>query len=260
MTDYPDPGEVPVLDWVDKGLIDIDPVYQRDLDQARVQKIAANFDWDSFGALVLSQKENGRFNCIDGQHRHAAALLHPLVSNVPAIISTKNGVKTEAETFVNVNGVRKNVSALEMFWAELAAEDPEAETVRNVCDRSGVKLLRYPGGSNGAYGPRETVAISALRSLVDKRGAFKARRILDIVAKADLAPITGLQIKAAELLMTDPEYVDAVEPDALTETIRAFTGTLQHEADAFAQTHRTSKTKALANVWFRKTRKKRKAA
>ncbi len=36
---YRDPGEVPVIDWLDKTLIDIDPTYQRSLDEARVQKI-----------------------------------------------------------------------------------------------------------------------------------------------------------------------------------------------------------------------------
>lgn len=257
--EYPDPGEVPALDWIDKTLIDIDTTYQRGLDGQRVERIATTFAWDSFGAIVVAPANGGRFHCIDGQHRLEAARRHPKVSVVPAIVIARTGLSAEAETFVNVNGARKNVSALEMFWAEVAAENEDAETVRQVCERAGVRILRYPG-SNGKYSPRETVAIQALRALADKHGAFKARRILDVVAKADVAPITSVQIKAAELLINEDEYASAIEPEALTDSLRAYWTTLDNEADAFATTHRQPKFKAYAMVWFKKTRKKRKAA
>jgi hypothetical protein len=57
MTDLPefrDPGELPVLDWLDKTLIDIDRTYQRGLDEKRVQRILEWFAWDSFGAIVVA--------------------------------------------------------------------------------------------------------------------------------------------------------------------------------------------------------------
>ena len=254
-----DPGEVPVLDWLDKTLIDVDPSYQRSLDEGRVDKILGAFSWGSFGALVVAPNEAGRYHCIDGQHRLEAAKRHPNVNVVPAVVITGRGTNAEAESFVNVNGERKNVSKLEMHWAELAAGNEEALTVQQVCQRAGVKVLRYPG-SNAKYNSAETIAVSSLRSLVDKRGAFKARRILDVLAQADLAPITGMHIKAAELLMTDPEFADAVEPEALTESLRSFQAVIENEAEAFALAHRTPKAKALAVVWFRKSKKKRKAA
>lgn len=82
-----DPGEVPVLDWIDKNLIDIDPDYQRRLDDARVRRIVVGFDWSSFGAIVVAPAgDSGRFNCTDGQHRLAAAKAHPAVQVVPAVI------------------------------------------------------------------------------------------------------------------------------------------------------------------------------
>ncbi|MBN9335289.1 DUF6551 family protein [Devosia sp.] len=256
-TEFRDPGEVPVIDWLDKNLIDIDPTYQRGLDEARVQKIVDWFAWDSFGAIVVAPAEEGRYHAIDGQHRLEAAKRHPKVDLLPAVIIVGRGLVAEAETFVNVNGARKNVSPLEMYWAQLTAGDPEAETVKQVCERAGVKLLRYPG-SNGKYAVSETVAIAALRGLIDKRGAMKSRKLLEVLVAAELKPITAIQIKAAALLAFDPEFAEHLEPEAISEAMRGAALAIEGEANAFAATHRLPKTKAFASVWFKRCRKKRK--
>ncbi|MGN6768257.1 MAG: hypothetical protein ACTHJQ_00215, partial [Rhizobiaceae bacterium] len=187
---YRDPGEVPVLDWVDKNLIDIDPSYQRGLYETRVGKILDWFAWDSFGAIVIAPSADGRFNCIDGQHRLEAAKRHPKVEHVPAVIIVASGTVAEAETFVSVNADRRNVSPLEMHWAKLAAEDPEAVTIAQVVERTGITILRYPA-SNGNFKSCETIAISSIRSLVDRRNPMRARQMLEVLAKADLKPITA---------------------------------------------------------------------
>lgn len=117
---YRDPGDPPVLDWIDVSLIDIDPAYQRGLDEARVQRILDWFTWDAFGAIVIAPADEGRYHCTDGQHRLAAARLHPAVSVVPAIIISAQGTQAEAENFIAINRERKNISALDRYWAELA--------------------------------------------------------------------------------------------------------------------------------------------
>ncbi len=256
---YRDPGEVPVLDWIEKGLIDIDPSYQRGLDEARVLRILESFAWDSFGAIVIAPADGGRYHCIDGQHRLEAANRHPKVRHVPAVIIARRTLQGEAETFVAVNRDRKNVTPLDLYWAELAASDPEAVTVSQVVNRAGIAILRHPP-SNGAFKVHETVAIGALRSLIDRRGAMRARIILDVLAGADLKPIKAHQIKAAEALLTDPEYADQVDGEALTESLSGAALALDDEASVFAATHRVPLWKALASVWFRKTRKKRRQA
>lgn len=256
---FRDPGPLPDLDWIDKNLIDVDPTYQRGLDENRVLKILDWFTWKSFGALTLAKAENGRYHAIDGQHRLEAAKRHPNVTLLPCTIIEADGTVGEAETFVTVNANRKNVSPLEMFWAEIAAGDEDALNVRQVCERAGVRILRYPG-SNGLYKGGETVAIAALRALVGKHTAMRARQILEVLANAELQPITGLQIKACETLMTDPEYCEQVEPDALADAIRGNALVLDDEAAVFAATHRMPKWKALTSVWFRRCKKKRRAA
>jgi len=228
-------------------------------DEARVEKILTWFTWDSFGAVVVARTDGGRFHCIDGQHRLEAAKRHPNVEFLPAVIVSRAGTAFEAETFVGINANRKNVTPLQLFWAELAAGDPDAKTVAQVCERAGVTLARSPGGQT-CYKPAETVAIGAIRSLIGKHGAMRARQMLDVLVKAELAPISALQIRSVDLVLTDPEFKDEIEPDALTEAIAGRPMVIEDEARAFAATHRMPVAKAYASVWFKRSRKRRKAA
>lgn len=255
--EFKDPGEVPAIDWVDKTMIDIDPAYQRGLDNARVDKILRGFEWASFGAIVVAPAADGRYHCTDGQHRLEAAKRHPMLTVVPAIIVQVIGVKAEAANFIALNRDRKNITALDRYWAELAAEGDEAMTVDQVTKRAGVTIQRYP---SLGYDCGQTIAIAAIRAVVDGRGAMRARAILQVLAQCELAPIKGEHVRAAELLMTDDEFRNEVDPEALSEAMRGRDEEFSIEAKAFAKTHRMSTAKALASVWFRKTRKKRKAA
>ncbi|GEM_PF-899157 len=252
-----DPGEPPVLDWLDKTLIDVDPAYQRELDEARVLRMLEWFEWKAFGAIVVAKAEDGRYHVTDGQHRLEAAKRHPAIDVVPAVIIEAEGTSGEAENFVAINKDRRNVTPLQLYWAELAAGDPEAQTVAQVCERAGVTIVRYPGPG---YRVGDTVAISAIRRLVDARGAMRAREVLEIVAKAALAPIRGEFIRAAEIIRFDAEFADQVDDDALSDSLSGSDEEIGAEAKAFAKTHRLGAAKALASVWFRRTRKRRRAA
>ncbi len=256
---YRDPGEIPMLDWIDKTLIDVDPTYQRELDEARVQRMVEWFDWRSFGALVLTKAADGRYHAPDGQHRLEAAKRHPMVSVVPAVIVEAETTAAEAEVFVGINRDRRNVTPLQLYWAELAAEDPEAKTVAQVCERAGISIVRSPGGATRAKAG-DTVAISVIRGLISRRGAMRARQMLEVLSKAQIAPVGGLAIRAVEILFTDDEFKDDVDAEALTESIGGKSVTIEDEARAFAATHRMPVAKAMASVWFKRTRKRRKAA
>jgi len=253
----PDPGEVPVLDWIDKALIDADPLYQRPLDPSRVDGILSAFSWRSFGALVVVPQADGRYHATDGQHRLEAAKLHPKVTHVPAVIVKAEDIQSEASIFVDINAGRKNVSALELFFAKLAADDEDAETIRQVCERAGVRIPKYP---SAGYRPGDCIAIAAIQAAIGRRGAMRARQYLEILAKAELAPITANHIKAVEHLMTDDEFKGWIEPEDLTDAIKGLGRAAETDAKRYAATHSCSVWQGLASTWFQKTRKKRKAA
>lgn len=250
-TDFRDPGEVPVLDWLDKGLIDADPLYQRPLDEGRVKSILDGFTWRSFGALVVVPQDGGRYHVTDGQHRLAAALLHPKISHVPAVIVKAEDVPAEAAVFVEINRNRKNVSPLELFFAQLAAGDAGAESVLRVCSRAGVRIPKHPGN----FKPGDSVAVTALSNLVASYAEERAVEFLKVLA--GFAPIKAEHIKAMAHLMTDPEFSGQVQLEDVAVAVKAIGTAGDTEAKRFAATHSTSVWKGLASVWFQKTRKRR---
>lgn len=255
---FRDPGEPPVLDWLDKQAIDVDPTYQRELDEARVERMLTWFDWKAFGALVVSKVDSGRYHVTDGQHRLEAAKRHPGVSVVPAVIIEAGGTVGEAENFVSINRDRRNVSSLQLFWAQCAAGDVEALAVTDVATKAGLSVQRYPA-SKGEYHPGDTIAVSAISSLIKAQGDRRTVEILTQLAKGKLAPVTSQHMKAAELLLSDPEF-DEIDSDMLWVAIDACRLTLDADAKAFSATHRVPMYRAMASTWFKKARKRRKAA
>lgn len=254
-TELPDPGEVPVLDWIDPSLIDADPMYQRPLDEGRVNAILKAFTWRSFGALVVVPQDDGRYHATDGQHRLEAAKRHPKVAHVPAVVVKADDVQSEASIFVEINKNRKNVSALELFFAGLAADDDDALTIHQVCQRAGIRIPKYP---SAGYKPGDCVSIAAIQSTINRRGAMRARQVLEVLARADLAPISANHIKATEALLLEDEF--GVEGEDLTATILAMGTAAEAEAKRFAATHCCPMWRGLASVWFQRCRKRRKAA
>jgi hypothetical protein len=58
--------------WLPISALNGDPAYQRALNEKRAQHIADNFDPFAFGLITVSQREDGTYWRIDGQHRLAA--------------------------------------------------------------------------------------------------------------------------------------------------------------------------------------------
>ncbi len=263
-TATPATGE-PICERVDPRTLMVDPAYQRSIGERglrQIRKIVEAFCWTKFKPPICAYAEHGGktvLNVLDGQHTAIAAASHPGIDMIPVMIVEAPETSAQAAAFVGQNTERLGVTALQLHQAAVVANDPDALTIEQVCARAGITILRTPP-SRGQFKPRETVSISALRALVDKRGAMKARMILEVLANANLAPIAADHVRAAELLMTDPEYSETFDPTDLTREIETAGKTAEHEAKVFSLTHKVPAWRALAIQWFRKTRKKRKVA
>lgn len=134
----------PWLGWIPIAEMVIDDRYQRPLGSknwAAITRIAAAFDWASFGPVLLAPVEGGRFAVIDGQHRvHAAALCG--IESVPAMITTA-ATDAQARAFVQINSRRINASAHVVFRAALAAGEGWAERCDAVVAAGGGRLMAY---------------------------------------------------------------------------------------------------------------------
>lgn len=254
----------PIFENVDPKTIYVDGAYQRDVGERgirQIRRMIESWDWSKYQPPVCTYAENDEgqtiLKVLDGQHTAIAAASHPRIDTIPVMIVEASDLEAQAKAFIGQNTDRLQVTKLQLHQAALIAGDEDALTIQKVCDRAGVRLLLT---NSGKYEPGDTVAISAVSALVKKYTAMNARKMLEILAKSDLAPISTPHIKAVEHLMTAPEYAENFDPEDLTAAIVGIGPKAEPEAKLLAISHKIPFWKALAITWYKNTRKRRKAA
>ena len=113
----------PTLDWVNTNRLKIDHSYQRiTLSESNIKKILKKFNWSSFGALMVMDRD-GVLYVVDGQHRLNVAL-RLKIGTVPCFITKSLGVAYEAEAFDEANC---NTTAVNSFnkWSSRLTQGNE---------------------------------------------------------------------------------------------------------------------------------------
>lgn len=252
---------LPVFEWVDPSGLLVDESYQRNLSSGSItliRKIVAGWDWNRFKPPIVALTGDG-LEVIDGQHTAIAAATHPGIVTIPVMVVGALEVSGRARAFIGHNRDRLAISQSSIHYANVAAGDEDALTVQQVCERAGVKILRYPP-SNAEFKPGETLAVVALRSLVSRRGAMGARIILQTLADARCAPVRADGIKAVEVLLHDPEYKGQIEATAITSALLSLGPTADREAAIFAAAHKVQVWRGLTVVLFKEARRGRRRA
>lgn len=235
----------------------IDERYQRGLTAksvALIERIVSQWDWRAFKPPVVVQSGEV-FEVIDGQHTAIAALTHPRIAEIPVMVVSAEAVEQRADAFVRHNRDRIAVSGLELHFAQLAAGDETAQTIAQVCERSGVNLLRMPPPL-GRYKPGDCMAISSIRTLVNRRHARGARRVLETAVKGQAAPVTAALLKAIDCLLFDREYAGEIS-EADISSILLGGHDLTATAERFAVERKLPHWRGLASViWMKKGRRR----
>lgn len=201
-------GTKPQADWISVDLIDIDHNYQRDIDERRVRKLLREFHWSKFGSVILVAKEDGRYNCTDGQHRLEAARLHPLINSVPAVINPAADTKSEAISFLAINRDRKAVSTVEQYWAGLQAGDPEFTRLKAVLDATGCEVAP----AAGVIKPNVTNSVSTLIRAIRAYGEGAVKQAITITRQAwpnDNKALKGTTIASLSRLIRNNNSLDS---------------------------------------------------
>lgn len=261
----PATGE-PIFERVDPRTLLVDGSYQRDLSPASlklIERIAANWDWRRFKPPVVAFADGG-LQIIDGQHTSIAAASRPDIQAIPIMVVEAPAIEARAGAFIGHNKDRLAVSAMQLHHAAVAAGDLEALAIENVCHEAGVGLVRSPYGTY-RYKVGESIAIGAIGTLIKAQGVARTRELLKVLVSAGLAPIRADHIKAVELLFSDPDYRDNLEPlpvggQDMATAIQISGEQAIKDAKVFAAAQAVPLWKALAITWFRKSRKRRKVA
>lgn len=238
--------------------LSVDDRYQRGLSERSIKlirKIVSEWSWTAFKPPVVVEVD-GRLDVIDGQHTAIAAVTHGGIETIPVLVVQAASQETRASAFVRHNRDRIQVTATQLHNAMVAAGDEDAMTVFQVCERAGVKILRNPP-QMGKFKPGETLAVSTINSLVNRRHAAGARKVLDVCAATNAAPVTAHMIKAVEVLMFSKEYQADIDPSRISEIIVAKGVALDSEAHRFSAERKVPFWRAYASVIFMNRRARR---
>lgn len=128
------PGEATKINKNDP----ITPDYQREVDDARVNKMANNWNWYLCGSLYIAQRayEPGSpMYVVDGLQRLTAARKIPEITFLPALLFDFDGPQHEAQVFHDMQTERKGVVTRDRHKALLIAGDETALHVERWMDR-----------------------------------------------------------------------------------------------------------------------------
>lgn len=164
------------LRWVPLDQMKVNPLAQRELNPARVDRLAADFDLEQLGNPTLSHRD-GSFWIIDGQHRiEALRALGFDGEKLHCWVYEGLSEQDEAERFLKLNDVLA-VAALPKFRAAITAGRPIESDIDRVVRGAGLVVSK--DAIPGAIG-----AVGTLTRIYKRSDAKTLGRTLRIVRDA----------------------------------------------------------------------------
>jgi hypothetical protein len=128
-----------------------DHSYQRELDEIRVQKMAAAFQIALVGIIEVSERPDGRYAILDGQHRWATvrdvtfAKVGP--SHVAVRVHMGLTIAEEAALYHQLNTTRRQLTGWDRWLARRGAGDPQVAAIEECLARHQL-IVSMRGGGN----------------------------------------------------------------------------------------------------------------
>jgi len=160
--------------------LNVDPMVQRGLNTVKMNKIRDTWDDTLVGVLVVSQRGDGTYYVIEGQHRLAAAMDHPELGGAYEFLCevyTGLTLAQEAQMFRGINTLRSLPSAYDRYRVSLVAGDESAILIDDVLKELDLKA--------GASATNDTVGcVQALTRVVEKFGKETLHNSLSVLIAA----------------------------------------------------------------------------
>lgn len=174
------------LIWIPKAMIFVDHSYQRDKISAdTIRSIKSNWNWLSFGAMVIADRE-GVYYVVDGQHRLLAARSIQDISVLPCVVYKSSSIIDEAKSFLGANSLRNPVKAVDKYKAMIVAENELALTADRMLSNLGITITARPD----SYGQTGIITGILRRTQTDPIVCEKALRLALKITEAENTPIT----------------------------------------------------------------------
>lgn len=165
------------LRWVPISAMRVSPVAQREVNRARVDKLAANFDLDQLGVPVVSRRD-GHAYIVDGQHR-VEALKEIGWADQQIQCWTYEGLteEEEAEKWLRLNDVL-TISAYDKFTKGITAGREKECDINRIVLALGLSVARTRVDDGGI------AAVGTLTKVYEQSGPAVLSRSLRIIRDA----------------------------------------------------------------------------
>lgn len=179
-------GTLPILQWAMLEQLQIDPEYQRSIDnspsQALIRKIAQHWDWSLCLPLVASRRPGvSELYVIDGQHRLAAAVMRRDIAQLPCVVLDMANKADEAAAFVHLNQQRRPLNKLDIFKAAVASGDTESKAIVAAMNEAGLSIA--PHSNYTAWKPGQVSNIGGIEAAWRQHGPTRTRAALSVMAR-----------------------------------------------------------------------------
>jgi hypothetical protein len=217
-------GTPPTLEWIVPGDLSIDDSYQRSLAtenaQALIRRIAMFWDWSLCQPINVARRGDGALKVVDGQYRHAAALLRGDIKALPCVIADYPDRAAEAAAFVALNKERRPLNSVDVWRAQLAAGDELAKQVADLIISAGLTVARH--SNYVAWKPRTIYCVPGIIKAYRAHGRHVTSAALVALAEAfdgKVLRYAGQLLRALVRFYVISLQDDGFDPDAFLERL-----------------------------------------
>ena len=144
----------------------VDPLYQRELNQSKVEKILKHWNYDLVNAPKLSLRADGKVYVINGQHTVAALKIHE-GEDAPILCKVYRGLSWEEEKdlFIQQNGITSDPTTFEKLRAEFNGGNVEVRDMVEAAAEAGVQVTFKTKGDAFARCKAHSALMSMYKTL-----------------------------------------------------------------------------------------------
>lgn len=179
-------GTPPMMEWIAPDRLQVDQSYQRSLGGESsitlIRRIAAFWDWGLCQPINVAKRADGSLWVVDGQHRHAAAVMRGDIHHLPCVVVSFESKADEAAAFVALNKERRALGSVDVFRAQLAAGDEQATQVNDLIISAGLSIA--PHGNYLAWKPGMLFCVPGIVSAFKRYGRTVPSAALVAMAEA----------------------------------------------------------------------------
>lgn len=130
--------------WLPVSVLRFDPRVNREINERHVEAIKDGFDPDAFGVIEVSERDDGTYVVLDGQHRVRAILdMGWADQQLECKVHRGLSVAKEANLFVKLNRTR-NLLPIEKFLKRVTAGEPAAVAIEGIARQCGYLIDPNP--------------------------------------------------------------------------------------------------------------------